>query len=196
MSMGESFYEDISSSPTLGNNDKTPNQPITPNAQNTRLSFAYNNLFSPSNRAESRKTEQPINITNSLPTPNADKGAKILRTLRRKASAAKRDSPSNSNKPVRITASGKIHATARRITADLDDADRLILNMKDNNKSNAEVVTELRKLGINYDPKTVGTRYLRIKTVVSDNNDMINGRNWAKEEVSVPDCFHLIIINV
>jgi hypothetical protein len=89
----------------------------------------------------------------------------------------------STSKRVRLTASGKVHAAARPITADLDEADRCIWSMKNDGASNSEVVIELRKLGINYDPKTVGTRHLRIKTVVARNGEMINGRKWTNTEV-------------
>jgi hypothetical protein len=93
--------------------------------------------------------------------------------------------PPSTGKRVRLTATGKVHATARPITADLDEIDQCIYRMKSEGKSNSEVVPELQKLGCNYDQKTVGTRFIRIKAVVAKNKDMINGRVWTAAEVSL-----------
>jgi hypothetical protein len=96
---------------------------------------------------------------------------------------ARRSTPASSGKRLRLTATGKVHAAARPITADLDDADRIIWSMKNDGKVNSEVVHELKKLGVNYDPKTVGTRFLRMKNVIANNAQMVNGREWTKGEV-------------
>jgi hypothetical protein len=91
----------------------------------------------------------------------------------------------STGKRIRLTASGKIHAAARPITADLDEADRCIWRMKNDGNSNSEIAVELKKLGIHYDPKTVGTRHLRIKAAVARNGEMINGRQWNELEVGL-----------
>jgi hypothetical protein len=55
--------------------------------------------------------------------------------------------------------------------------------MKQEGRPNTDIVPELKKLGVYYDPKTIGTRYIRIRTVVNKNQNMVNGRVWSKSEV-------------
>lgn len=88
-------------------------------------------------------------------------------------------------KPLRFTSAGKIHASSRRISADLDEADQLILRLKTRGESNIVVAEKLKELGISYDPKTIGTRYMRLQKAVETNKVMTHGREWTSQLVSL-----------
>jgi hypothetical protein len=88
----------------------------------------------------------------------------------------------------RIRRNGESFAECRPISADLDSTDELIVKMKDAGYSNDEVVAKLRDEGrINYDKKTVGTRYLRIKNAIADREEQRLDdelTDWHEGEVS------------
>jgi hypothetical protein len=72
----------------------------------------------------------------------------------------------------RIRANGQSFATQRPISADLDSTDELIVNLKEQGYSNEAVCKQLAREGrINYDKKTVGSRYLRLKNAIFEREE-------------------------
>lgn len=68
--------------------------------------------------------------------------------------------------------SGDAFAEQRPITADLDSTDEMIISMKDGGYSNEQICAALVKDGrVHYDKKTVGSRYLRIKSAVAEREE-------------------------
>lgn len=69
----------------------------------------------------------------------------------------------------RLRRNGKFFVTQRKITADLDPTDEMIVRMKDNNFTNEAVAEALKRNGlVAYDKKTVGSRYIRLKRVLAE----------------------------
>lgn len=72
----------------------------------------------------------------------------------------------------RVRANGQTFALQRPITADLDSTDELIVSLKEKGYSNDAVCAQLVREGrINYDKKTVGSRYLRLKNAILDREE-------------------------
>jgi hypothetical protein len=72
----------------------------------------------------------------------------------------------------RVRRDGDRIAESRAITADLDSTDELIVSMKNQGYSNEKVVERLQEQGrINYDKKTVGSRYLRLKNAIAEREE-------------------------
>ncbi|KAF2431222.1 hypothetical protein EJ08DRAFT_678518 [Tothia fuscella] len=72
----------------------------------------------------------------------------------------------------RTRKSGDPMAEQRTISADLDSTDEMIVNMKDGGYSNEQVSQALVKDGrIHYDKKTVGSRYLRLKSAIAERTE-------------------------
>jgi hypothetical protein len=66
-------------------------------------------------------------------------------------------------KKERTTLSGKKQAGPRRISSVWDNVDQKIFDLKNQGFSNKDVAANIKRLGVDYDPKTIGTRYLRLK---------------------------------
>jgi hypothetical protein len=96
-----------------------------------------------------------------------------------------RDAPS-SLPTGRSNVSRKLHASPRKISANLDEVDALLVEMKDDGESNSAIVAALAELGVAYDAKTVGTRYIRIKAKQAQALDGANHppHIWNASEVS------------
>ncbi|QDS75375.1 hypothetical protein FKW77_002502 [Venturia effusa] len=72
----------------------------------------------------------------------------------------------------RVRANGQSFALQRPITADLDSTDELIVSLKEKGYSNDAVSAQLVREGrINYDKKTVGSRYLRLKNAILEREE-------------------------
>jgi hypothetical protein len=72
----------------------------------------------------------------------------------------------------RMRLNGKSFVEGRPISADLDSTDELIVNMKEQGCSNEKIVLKLQEQGrVNYDKKTVGTRYIRIRAAITQRLD-------------------------
>lgn len=72
----------------------------------------------------------------------------------------------------RVRANGQSFAIQRPITADLDSTDELIVSLKEKGYSNDAVCAQLAREGrINYDKKTVGSRYLRLKNAILEREE-------------------------
>ncbi|TLD37538.1 hypothetical protein E2P81_ATG04350 [Venturia nashicola] len=72
----------------------------------------------------------------------------------------------------RVRANGQSFALQRPITADLDSTDELIVSLKEKGYSNDAVCAQLVREGrINYDKKTVGSRYLRLKNAILEREE-------------------------
>jgi hypothetical protein len=95
-------------------------------------------------------------------------------------------SPST-GKPERVTLAGKAQAAPRRIGPVWDDVDHVIFDYKNKGYSNKEVAEVVKQHGIDYDPKTIGTRYLRLKArntnLEKQGQGPIAHRVWTAEEV-------------
>jgi hypothetical protein len=89
---------------------------------------------------------------------------------------------------------GECFAEGRPISADMDSTDELIVTMKEQGYSNEKVVAKLQEQGrIKYDKKTVGTRYIRIKTAIAQRveqqlDDELT--DWHEGEVNLR-CWHI-----
>jgi hypothetical protein len=69
----------------------------------------------------------------------------------------------------RIRQDGKAFEKQRKISHELDTVDKIIVNLKRQNYPNDQIAEELRKLGLsNYDPKTVGSRFIRVEKKIED----------------------------
>lgn len=69
----------------------------------------------------------------------------------------------------RIRQDGNAFEKQRKITHELDTIDKIIVNLKRQNFPNSQIAEELRKLGLsNYDPKTVGSRFIRVEKKIED----------------------------
>ena len=88
----------------------------------------------------------------------------------------------------RTRGDGQAFVKQRKITAQLDTTDRMIVNLKTKNYPNERVAEELRKLGLtNYDPKTVGSRFIRLENAIAEHEaqrleDELT--DWHEEDVS------------
>lgn len=61
---------------------------------------------------------------------------------------------------------------AKKVTADLDSDDEMIVRMKDANFKEKEIAQKLADDGrIKYNAKTIGTRYARIRRKLEEKND-------------------------
>jgi hypothetical protein len=96
--------------------------------------------------------------------------------------------PSPVLKSERRTLTGKKLATPRPIGIEMDEIDLKIIELKEQNMSNKEIAERIKELGIEYDPKTIGTRYLRLKAVNASRDkkgeDASSLREWTPEEAS------------
>jgi hypothetical protein len=76
----------------------------------------------------------------------------------------------------------------RKITTELDEVDQKIWDMKQQKISNGDVAaTILLDFGIKYDPKTIGTRFLRIKGKMEKKKEKeleTSGDLWKDGDVS------------
>ena len=80
-------------------------------------------------------------------------------------------------------------AIAKKVTADLDSDDELIVRMKNAKYLEKDIAERLAKEGrIKYHPKTIGTRWARIKRKLQDFQDeMLDGdvTDWHEGDVSI-----------
>ena len=78
---------------------------------------------------------------------------------------------------------------AKKVTADLDSDDELIVRMKNAKYLEKDIAERLAKEGrIKYHPKTIGTRWARIKRKLQDFQDeMLDGdvTDWHEGDVSI-----------
>lgn len=74
----------------------------------------------------------------------------------------------------RIKVSGGRPATVKKVTANLDSDDELIIRMKNAKYLEKDIAQHLVNEGrIAYNPKTIGTRYARIMKAVRKANDKL-----------------------
>lgn len=76
----------------------------------------------------------------------------------------------------------------KRIVADYDSEDQIIVNMKRSNYTDAQVVDRLVKDGrTKYDPKSINSRWQRIRKCLQDAEDELLDEeltDWHEDEVS------------
>jgi hypothetical protein len=81
-------------------------------------------------------------------------------------------------------------ALAKRITADLDSDDDIIVRMKESKYLEKDIAEYLKNRGrTNYNPKTIGTRWTRLKKVLADKNDSLLDEDltdWHDGDVCMP----------
>ena len=79
-------------------------------------------------------------------------------------------------------------AIAKKVTAELDSDDELIVRMKNAKYLEADIAARLKDEGrINYHPKTIGTRWARIKRVLQRQQDQLLDNeltDWHEGDVS------------
>jgi hypothetical protein len=79
------------------------------------------------------------------------------------------DDSGASEAEVRLRADGQTFVQQRKITADLDMTDQMIVNLKNANHPNDYIAEELRKAGlVPYDCKTVGSRFIRLQKKIAE----------------------------
>jgi len=84
----------------------------------------------------------------------------------------------------RLTVTGKPYHAPRRISADMDAPDLFLVQMKNSGVGNKIICEMLKnKWGVEYDRKTVSTRYLRLLDAVRKAEHMPKKESWTKEEV-------------
>lgn len=84
--------------------------------------------------------------------------------------------------------SGGRPAVAKKVTADLDSDDDLIVRMKNAKYLEKDIAHRLAEEGrINYNPKTIGTRWARIKKAMQkQQDDLLDAEltDWHDGDVS------------
>ena len=96
-------------------------------------------------------------------------------------------SPSSKTAPKRKRIEGGRAAQAKKVTADLDSEDEIIVQMKQKNFSDRDVAQKLVSEGrINYDRKTIATRWARLRKALSEREDQLLDdelTDWHEGEV-------------
>ncbi|KAL9096624.1 MAG: hypothetical protein Q9165_001111 [Trypethelium subeluteriae] len=105
----------------------------------------------------------------------SDEDAAPVQTTFGVYSRAKRaPSPSGRTAPKRQRIEGGRAAAAKKVTADLDSEDEIIVQMKQHNYSDRDVAYQLISEGrINYDRKTIATRWARLRRALADREDQL-----------------------
>ena len=87
-----------------------------------------------------------------------------------------------------VLAEGGRAAVARRVTADLNEEDQIIVQMKRDGYTDRQIAEHLRDTGrINYNTKTIGTRWKRIRVALAKAKDeeLDKGEaTWTDRDVS------------
>jgi hypothetical protein len=84
-----------------------------------------------------------------------------------------RTTPEN-EKVIHFRKNGDRQAQRRAIQAEHDEYDQVIIKMKESGYRNSEIADRLKKLSggkVDYDSKTLGTRYTRLKQAEADEYD-------------------------
>ncbi|KAI9661153.1 MAG: hypothetical protein M1821_009480 [Bathelium mastoideum] len=83
-------------------------------------------------------------------------------------------SPDTKTAPKRKRIEGGRAAQAKKVTADLDSEDEIIVQMKQKNFSDRDVAYQLVSEGrINYDRKTIATRWARLRKALAEREDQL-----------------------
>jgi hypothetical protein len=70
---------------------------------------------------------------------------------------------------IRLRADGNTFVKQRKITADLDMTDTMIVNLNNENHPNEYIANQLAKEGlVRYDSKTVGSRFIRLQKKIAE----------------------------
>ena len=81
-------------------------------------------------------------------------------------------------------------AVARKVTADLGEDDQIIVDMKRSGNTDREISDFLRQTDrVNYHPKTIGTRWKRLRIALAKAKDEELDRGdakWSESDVSSP----------
>lgn len=77
---------------------------------------------------------------------------------------------------------------AKKVVADMDSDDELIVNLKMAKRTEKEIAARLVSEGrVAYNPKTIGTRWARMKKVMAKHNDDLMDADltdWHEGDVS------------
>ena len=80
-------------------------------------------------------------------------------------------------------------AVARKVTADLNEDDQIIFNMKQEGSTDRQICNYLRESGrVDYSQKTIGTRWKRIRVALANAKDAELDRGvpcWTVKDVSL-----------
>ncbi|KAF2236769.1 hypothetical protein EV356DRAFT_530675 [Viridothelium virens] len=103
-----------------------------------------------------------------------DDSAPVQTTFGVYSRAKRAPSPSGKTAPKRQRIEGGRAAAAKKVTADLDSEDEIIVQMKQHNYSDRDVAYQLISEGrINYDKKTIATRWARLRRALADREDQL-----------------------
>lgn len=84
---------------------------------------------------------------------------------------------------------------AKKVSADMDSDDEIIYNMKNAKYLERDIAKRLADEGrMNYNPKTIGTRWARLKKVMQKQQDaMLDAdlTDWHEGDVSAAMCRQL-----
>jgi hypothetical protein len=127
----------------------------------------------------------PLAPGNGMPTPCASLDAEVVPHFFEPDSE---EESGASEAEVRTRADGQTFVKQRKITADLDMTDQMIVNLKNANHPNEYIANELRKHGlVPYDKKTVGSRFNRLQKKITEREAqrLEDGlTDWHEGEVS------------
>ncbi len=102
----------------------------------------------------------------------------------------------NAGGTFKVRVRGGRAAVPKKVGIDLDSEDELIREMKDQGETNDVVVKRLiERGGTKYDPKTISTRYARIKKVQFEADEVRREDEFSdfhEEEVSFATCITLL----
>jgi len=97
---------------------------------------------------------------------------------------------SNASVCKKLKVSGRRTATAKKVTAKLDSDDELIVRMKNAKYLEKDIAQRLQDEGrISYNPKTIGTRWSRLKKVMQKQQDELLDAeltDWHEGDVARP----------
>ena len=86
---------------------------------------------------------------------------------------------------------------AKKVTADLDSDDQMIVNMKAARYQEVEIAERMKAEGRTaYNPKTIGTRWARLKKALSKRQDELLDQDltdWHDGDVSFPPDYHFLL---
>lgn len=98
----------------------------------------------------------------------------------------------------RLKFEGGRPALAKKVVADMDSDDELIVQMKQTKHTEKEISDRLKAEGRTvYHSKTIGTRWARLKRVLQERNDELLDAeltDWHEGDVSIFHCSSLLLL--